>query len=112
MSGYLARVRRSMCRLILLLSVLFMPLGMAPPVAAAHPGADSTVRMNHCADQHSKHGQTGSTECTMACAAALPVAERREIAPIAAKPAVIEPQTLHRLHGLHPETSTPPPRFP
>jgi hypothetical protein len=68
---------RLLSKLLLLVVVLLMPLAMAPLAAGSSPhhemGAD--VPMGHCPDQGSgPHGKSGLTECTMACAAALPAA--------------------------------------
>jgi hypothetical protein len=95
-------------RLLALIAVLLMPLGMATP-AAAHPMAD--MAMSHCPDQPSHHQQKAwSAECTMACASALPAFDRAEdqIGPVARVAFVSLP--AQPLHGLHPDTATPPPK--
>jgi hypothetical protein len=95
-------------RLLALVAVLVMPLGMATP-AAARPITD--MAMSHCPDQGSHHQQKRAlVECTMACASALPAFDRTddEIAPIARLEFVSLP--AQPLHGLHPDTATPPPK--
>ena len=99
-----------LARLVLIFAVLLMPLGMAP-AAAAHHDMSAAMPMEHCPDQApNHHSKGGIADCTMACAAALPAiaappADRSFVArePVAAVSA--DP-----LHGLHPETETPPPR--
>jgi hypothetical protein len=101
-------------KLLALLAVLVMPLGMTPAAAvpAHHAIASQTMPVGHCPDQDSSHHQMkgGIAECTMACAAALPAAElaRHDAVTIMGLPA--EPAIALRLHGLHPETATPPPK--
>ena len=93
-------------RLLALLALLLMPLGMT---ARAEPHA--AMPMAHCPDQApAHHPRSVSLECAMACAAALPAVERAigeqlALGPIAGIAAAQRP-----LHGLHPETATPPPR--
>jgi hypothetical protein len=100
---------RALIRLLLMFAVVLMPLGMTPATAA--PAHHDMASMGHCPDQTPGHDQkAGFAECTMACAAALPAVE----AP-AAQGSMIGGETprlaaANRLHGLHPETATPPPR--
>jgi len=100
-----------LARLALLIAVLLMPLGMTPAPAAAHEHAMASMPMGHCDDGAAKHqSKAGLAECTMACSAALPAADLpRDGAPmIVCMP--VRPVTAHVLHGLHPETATPPPK--
>ena len=105
-------VAHILSRLMLLVAVLLMPLGMSPGAAApVHHEMAAGMPMGHCPDQAPSHDKkSGFGECTMACAAALPAVE----APTAELP-IVPPELTRlaltdRLHGLHPETATPPPR--
>src|SRR3954454_23872997 len=105
-------VARILSRLMLLVAVLLMPLGMSPAGAApVHHEMAAGMPMGHCPDQAPSHDRkSGFAECTMACAAALPAFEARP-ADLPIVPAELPRLTLtDRLHGLHPETATPPPR--
>ena len=99
-------------RLFLLFAVCLMPLGMSPAGAAMPAHHDMTgMLMGHCPDQAPSHDKkAGFAECTMACAAALPAVEAR-VADVSIVPAEL-PRLwpTDSLHGLHPETATPPPR--
>jgi hypothetical protein len=100
------------CKLLFLLAVLLMPFGMAPAAAGAgHHMVAADMPMGHCPNQDSgRHMKGGIAECTMACAGALPAVDLasqqpiRTISPVAATP------LTERLHGLHPDTETPPPK--
>ena len=97
-------------RLLLLLAVLLMPFGMTPALASAsHSQVAAEMPMGHCPDQdHSAKG--GMTECTMACAAALPATEVAVDDLIILGRDLVVSRSVHQLHGLHPETATPPPK--
>jgi hypothetical protein len=101
---------RLLARLVLLISVLLMPFGMTGATAAAAHQAAAATPMQHCPDQGSKQSTQRFAECTMACSAALPVAA--EINPDAALANCmpLAPAIAMALHGLHPETATPPPK--
>ena len=97
-------------KLLLLLAVLLMPLGMAPATAAAqhdHVMA-SSMPMQHCPDPQKE--KPGIAVCAMACAAALPAVGK----PLSDATVIVcapqQPATAQLLHGLHPETATPPPK--
>ena len=100
-------------KVLTLVAVLIMPFGMSGAHAspATHtPTAE--MPMGHCSDQPAKHGNDGAgiSECTMACAGALPA-----ITPIAQDPVLLAegadaPAMVQALHGLHPEIATPPPK--
>ncbi len=98
-------------RLIAIVAVLLMPLGMAPSAAnqASHHGMG--MAMQHCPEPAGKYHKDAFAECTMACSAALPAAEfaRDEVAPASCELAAPTAQPV--LHGLHPETATPPPKI-
>jgi hypothetical protein len=102
---------RTLARMLLLFAVLLMPLGMSPAAAAPVHHETAAGMPSHCPDQLPGHEKrAGIAECTMACAAALPAVQ----APAAEAPALrAEPPRFAAadpLHGLHPETATPPPK--
>ena len=99
-------------KLLLLLAMVLMPLGMtAAPAAAAEHAAMASMPMEHCPEQAPQHGgKAGLAECTMACAAALPAADFRTGEPLKILCTPDVPSVAARLHGLDPETATPPPK--
>jgi hypothetical protein len=112
-SGYQQRVGTLLARLLLVAAVLLMPLGMSDAAARQPAPAAPHVMMSmsHCPDSAPDHHRKGGiAECTMMCAAALPATQLA----CAGQPVVrSEPspaETAAQLHGLHPETATPPPR--
>lgn len=101
-------------KLLVLIAVLVMPFGMsAAPASSAHHAPATSMPMGHCPDQSSGHDSMkgGIAECTMACAGALPAAVRS--AGYRLKPvAELRFATASRsLHGLDPDTATPPPKL-
>jgi hypothetical protein len=111
--SYPVVVQMVLARLLLLIAVLFLPLGMnAPAAAATHHGPMAGMAMSDRPDQPGRHQQKAwSPVCTMACASALPAFDRRdddEIAPIAR--IAFAPLPAHPLHGLVPDIATPPPK--
>ena len=104
-------MRMIVTRFALLLAILLMPLGMAPAAAGSTPGADHHQSMEDCPDGGSSQaGDNGIALCAMACAAALPAAEPRARGALPNAHERILPTASHLLHGLHPETATPPPK--
>jgi hypothetical protein len=103
---------RTLARIVLLLAVLLMPLGMNPAAAApVHNQMGAGMAMGHCPDQVPGHEKkSGLAECTMACAAALPAMEASDAETLALRGEAPRFVAVDRLHGLHPETATPPPR--
>ncbi len=104
-------VTKAVVRFVLLVAVLLMPLGMVATPAAAHASESATMPMGHCPEQApGHHSKGGFTECTMACAAALPAVDSQGSNPplIICEPVL--PDNAQGLHGLHPETATPPPK--
>jgi hypothetical protein len=97
-------------RFLALIAVLLMPLGMVPAAAASTVHDHAAMPMEHCPDQAPKQSHGTKAECTMACAGALPAAAAEQVVPplFAGAPAQSAPTA--QLHGLHPETATPPPR--
>ena len=105
-------MRAVIARVLLLAAVLLMPFGMSGASAGAHREHAAEMPMSHCPDQEPrKHALAGGiAQCTMVCSAALPavhvgIAESPVLLCTPAKPAITQ-----RLHGLEPETVTPPPR--
>ena len=102
---------RLVCKLLTLFAVLIMPLGMtAAPTAAMQQHATS-MPMRHCPEQAPKQtGHVGFTECTMACSAALPAGDLKQHELPLIDCAPLEAEAVPQLHGLHPDTATPPPK--
>jgi len=102
---------RAALKLLALLAVLLMPFAMAPVAAADSHEHMASMPMQHCPEQPPGNGmKSGFAECTMACAAALPAFDSatEEALPVGC---LRSPMTVvHVLHGLHPETATPPPK--
>ena len=100
-------------RLFLLVAVLLMPLGMtAAPAAAADNHHGASMPMQHCPEQGTKHqSKAAFAECTMACASALPAVDRLQQEPMPYRALLVAEAPVRELHGLHPETATPPPRI-
>lgn len=99
-------------KLVTLIAVMLMPFAMtAAPATAAQGHHSASMPMQHCPEQSpERKAKAGFVECTMACSAALPAADIAADDPFAS---VCEPMTLApvpRLHGLHPDTATPPPK--
>jgi hypothetical protein len=103
---------RMVAKLLLLMAVLLMPLGMTAP-AAARQHHSASMPMKHCPDQAPQPtGKAGFAQCTMACSAALPAmdASTGEALTIVCTPEL--PAAVQRLHGVQPDTATPPPKAP
>ena len=98
-----------LCRLVALLAVLLMPFGMQP-AAAAPAQHHASMAAQHCPEQAPTHDLKGGfSDCTMACSAALPAADLQQVHPsIASVPT--EAVVARILHGLIPDTATPPPK--
>jgi len=103
---------RLMAKMLVLIAVLLMPLGMtAAPAAAAHHSLSASMPMRHCPERSPKHDMKGGfAECTMACSAALPVLDRPRDRPLLITSGPSESAAARILHGLHPDTATPPPK--
>ena len=109
---YCAGMRALALNLLTLVAVLLMPFGMtAAPAAPAAAEHHSAAMMQHCPEQAPKHGgKAGFVECTMACAAALPACDGRGDEPALIASAPETASAVRHLHGLHPDTATPPPK--
>jgi hypothetical protein len=102
---------RRLIKFLTLLTVLLLPFGMTAAPAAASRHHSASMPMRHCPAQlPDQHGKAGFIECTMVCSAALPATEpgREEHLMVVCAPP--EAKIMRPLHGLHPETATPPPR--
>lgn len=98
-------------KLLTLIAVLLMPFGMATAPAAPMQHHAASMPMKHCPSQVPKgHGSAGFTECTMACSAALPASDTGRDEPLLVVCVPAEAAAVRQLHGLHPDTATPPPR--
>jgi hypothetical protein len=111
-SGYAARERTPIAKLLILIAMLFLPLGMnpAPAAVAGHHRPTANMPMQHCPEQSPKQAKAGFVECTMACSAALPAADLRPGDPPVISCMPIQPHLAGALHGIRPETATPPPK--
>jgi hypothetical protein len=105
-------VTKLVSRLLVLLAVLLMPLGMATAATPVHHEQMAAgMPMEHCPDQAPKHDMHGGlAACNMACSGALPAADfaRSDFAPLPYL--ALAPSLVASLHGMHPETDTPPPK--
>ena len=105
-------MRSVVLRLIAILAVILMPFGMTAAPAMAMQEHSMSMPMQHCPDQNpAQGGKAGFVECTMACSAALPAVEpaQGELMQMPCAPAEADP--VAQLHGLHPDTATPPPKL-
>ena len=102
-------------RLLALLALVLAPLGMMtahPAMAMPAPAAGAHHGQDHCAgmDQPAKPQPVSCIDCILVCSA-LPAVESEIVAhPVGAAPL---PRLAReaRVHGLHPESEPPPPRF-
>ena len=101
-------------KLLALLALLLTSFSMtaAPAAAAAHhpPAAAAAMPMEHCPDEGGKADGKGVPACAMACSAALPAADlpQQQLPLIVCAP--VGGPVARSLHGLHPDTATPPPK--
>lgn len=97
-------------KLLTLIAVLLLPLGMTTPAAATQRHAASMPNQG-CPDHAPNHGSKAAfAECTMACSAALPAADLGGNEPLIVLCEPVQSETATKLHGLQPETETPPPK--
>ena len=100
------------CKLLVLVAVLMMPLGMVSAVGGPHHQQMAGMPMQHHPDQGSRsESKSGLGECTMACSAALPAMEAVRHVPLLRASDPLQSAAAQRLHGLHPETAVPPPKL-
>lgn len=105
---------QALAKLLLMLAIALLPLGMTAPASAAAQSNQhaAAMPMEHCPDSGAMpHAKGGIAECTMACAATLPAVDRSAAEPLAPVAAPTVSILAAHLTGLHPETSTPPPRL-
>ena len=97
---------------LLLFAVLLMPFGMVPAGAATPMQHDpAAMPMQHCPDQAPKQAHKAFGACTMACSSALPAMASSQVGVPQATEITAEPAPMAQLHGVHPETATPPPKL-
>ena len=100
-----------MIRLIALLAVLLLPFGMVPAAAADSHQHMASMPMQHCPEQVPSQGVKGGfAECTMACSSALPAFDAGPEETVQTDRGCNLVTVAHVLHGLHPDTATPPPK--
>jgi hypothetical protein len=97
-------------KLLALIAALLMPFGMTTVPAAATEHHSASMPMKHCPEQGQQSGKAGFVECTMACSAALPAAEAGQNGPVLVVCVPTEAVAARQLHGLNPDTATPPPK--
>ncbi|MGN6057296.1 MAG: hypothetical protein ACTHOI_01755 [Sphingomicrobium sp.] len=112
MRVYALYVPRLIARIVLLVAVLLMPFGMTPSAASEpHHAMAAGVPMEHCPDRApGRVTKGGVAQCTMACAAAVPASAASAEEPHLIAADIVVPSLTPDLHGLHPETATPPPK--
>jgi len=114
-SRYVTAVQAVLAKLLLLLSVLLMPLGMATTAASA-VGADHHTMiagkpMEHCPDQPGKQQHhDGLMTCSMACSSALPAHQLAQDEAVLPHHELVTPFASRKLRGILPEIATPPPK--
>ena len=102
---------RTFVKLLALLAVLLMPLGMAAPASASQHHSMASMPIQHCPDHApGQKGKFGFTECTMACAGALPAVERSPNDERRSDVTLVLALPVHQLHGIQVEIATPPPK--
>jgi hypothetical protein len=94
-------------KLLTLIAVLLMPLGMT---TAQHHASAATMSTEHCPDEGMPDAKGGIAQCTMACAAALPAMDSTAGAAVTIICTPEVPAAALRLHGVRPDTATPPPK--
>jgi hypothetical protein len=104
-------MRQMLGKLLVLIAVLLMPFGMTAAPAAVMQHHSASMPVEHCPKQAPKPtGKAGFVECMMVCSSALPASDLRRNEPHLIVCAPLEAAAVRQLHGLHPETATPPPR--
>ena len=110
-ANYSGVMRQRLAKLMVMLAVLLMPFGMTAAPAAAPEHHSASMPMEHCPEQAPKSaGKAGFVECTMVCSSALPAGDLKRDEPRLIVCAPVEAAAVRQLHGLHPDTATPPPR--
>ena len=100
-------------KLLVLLAMVSTTFGMtvSPASAEGHQEPATNMSMQHCPKQAPGHDSKGGfVECTMACSAALPAVDLPQTQHLLIAAAPTAPAAARELHGLHPDTATPPPK--
>ena len=107
-----SEVTKLAAKLLVLIAVLLMPLGMATAATPAlHHQTAEAAPMEHCPDPAPQQDVKGGlAACTMACSAALPAVDLTRSGSVPASYVIVILAPVASLHGIHPETDTPPPR--
>ena len=105
----------TLAKLLAILALVLTSFGMiaAPAAAAPHHGVSAAMAMpmEHCPDEDgSGEGKGGVAECAMACSAALPAADLAQPSSLKMLCGPDRGPVASSLHGLHPDTATPPPK--
>jgi hypothetical protein len=101
----------SLVRLLTALAVLLMPFGMQPVAAnAVHRDTVASMPMPHCPEAPNQQGKNGFAECMMVCSSAVPARAIVQPRPLLLSCAPEISGVTQILHGLQPETATPPPK--
>ena len=99
-------------KLLALVALLLTSFSMTSPVRAApHHDMSAAMQMEHCPDAGGKSAPKGGVpECAMACSAALPAADvpQPQLPTVGCSPT--HGPLARSLHGIHPDTATPPPK--
>ena len=105
-------------RFLTLVALLVAPLGMVRAHAAvASAGLAASHAMagggGRCADrdQSAPHPDRAAIDCTIACAGVASLTTQVPARPSAPVAVETEIRPVATLHGLHPESDPPPPRF-
>lgn len=111
----MSRVMSSLAKLLAIVALLLTSFGMTAASAATvpHHGAvlAAAMPMAHCPDSdRTADTKGGVPECAMACSAALPAADLAHPQPLTILCAPVQASLATSLHGLHPDTATPPPK--
>lgn len=112
-SHYYGVAMRTLTKFLAIVALLLTSFGMAAAPLGAVPHGDSAMAMpmDHCPDAgHEADMKGGVPECAMACSAALPAAELSPHEPLTILCTPAEGRLARSLHGLHPDTATPPPK--
>lgn len=104
---------RMLAKLLAIVALLLTSVGMtaASSAAAPHHDAAAAMPMQHCPDADGSADNNGGVpQCAMVCSAALPAAELGQPLGLTIVCVPAEGPLARSLHGLHPETATPPPK--
>ena len=97
--------------IVLLLATSFAMTAAPAAATGSHDAPAAAMPMQHCPGEDGKADMKGGVpECAMACSSALPATDllRPELQTMVSTPDAT--RIAKSLHGLHPETATPPPK--